>query len=859
MSDASETERLLIRELKNLNQRGEAGEAPSSGRESRPDRQARHLKQLAALSRLALGLAELGPDKDLYAYIRGQFKEIFSPSLLVLSSFDQTSGSLRPRAVQGLDQHLAAISLLLGREPVGDRFQPSPEAKRLLLTGELRRMPGGLYDLACGRISKPLSQAAADIFGVRDVFALGFVRQGQLQGGAAVITFNQAEPPEWEVLDTFMRLAALALQRGQVERALRQSEEGFRLIAENSSDLIALADLEGRWQYNNPAWAMLIGSPEELRGRSCFEGVHPQDRAGAEKAFRRAIETGQGQREEFRVLTASGEARHIECQSDLIRDQGGQVSRVLVVWRDVTWQRGAVEALVRSEKLYRNLFDSIEDLVYSHDLEGRFLTVNLALARTLGLQRQEIIGRSPADFMKPEYREAFYGEYLEQIKTRGHHEGTTLYFAKDGSRRYIDYRSVLVRSEEGEPYVSGSGRDITERILYERQVKGLQDQLLQSQKMEAIGALAGGVAHDFNNLLQAISGFVQLLLADTSPGTDSHGYLVRIDDSVARAADLVRRLLTFSRKVESETRPVDLNQAVSQAVKLLERTLPPMIAIETRLAADLRPVEADPAQLEQIIVNLASNAKDAMPEGGRLTLTSEQVSLSPEQAETYPDLAAGDYALLGVRDTGQGMDRETLAHLFEPFFTTKEVGQGTGLGLSMVYGIVKAHRGHVTCLSQPGQGTSFLIYLPLAEAEALAPVEKWPVEEEAPPGGETILLVDDEPAVLEVARQMLTLNGYQTLQARSGEEALEMYRFWGRSIGLVLLDLGMPGMGGFKCLEELLRLDPEVKVIVASGYTETKQAEKTLAAGALEFVAKPYRLKTMVQKIREVLGREKQG
>jgi|GEM_PF-2201358 len=857
MSDASETERRLLRELEDLSRRGEAGETPET--ESRPDRQVRHLEQLAALSRLALGLGELGPEKDLYAYLSGQFKDIFTPSLLVLSSFDQTSGSLCPRAVQGLDRHLAAAGLLLGREPLGERFQPSPEVKSLLLTGELSRLPGGLFDLACGRISRPLSQSAADIFGVRDVYALGLVRQGQLRGGAAVITFKQAEPPEWEVLDTFMRLASQALQRSQVERALRQSEEGFRLIAENSSDLIALADLEGLWLYNNPAWAGLLGAPEELRGRKCSASIHPQDRAWAEKAFRRAIETGQGQRAEFRVLTALGETRHIECQSDLIRDQAGQVFGVLVIWRDVTWRRGATEALVRSEKLYRNLFDSIEDLVYTHDLEGRFLTVNLALARTLGLQRQEIIGRRPADFMKPEYREAFYGEYLEQIKTRGHHEGTTLYLAKDGARRYIDYRSVLVRPEEGEPYISGSGRDVTERVLYERQVKRLQEQLLQSQKMEAVGALAGGVAHDFNNLLQAISGFVQLLLADTPPGSESHNYLARIDDSVARAADLVRRLLTFSRKVESETRPVDLNRAIGQTVKLLERTLPPMIEIETHLAPGLRPVEADPTQLEQIIVNLASNAKDAMPEGGRLTLTSEQISLSPEQAEAYPGLAAGDYALLGVRDTGQGMDRETLAHLFEPFFTTKEVGQGTGLGLSMVYGIVKAHQGHVTCQSQPGQGASFLIYLPLASAEAPAPAEEGPAEEEVLPGGETILLVDDEPSVLEVARQILTLNGYQTLQARSGEEALEMYRFWGRSIALVLLDLGMPGMGGLKCLEELLRLDSEVKVIVASGYTETKQAERTLEAGALEFVAKPYRLKTMIQKIRQVLGREKQG
>jgi nitrogen-specific signal transduction histidine kinase/ActR/RegA family two-component response regulator len=387
--------------------------------------------------------------------------------------------------------------------------------------------------------------------------------------------------------------------------------------------------------------------------------------------------------------------------------------------------------------------------------------------------------------------------------------------------------------------------------------KSLEKQLLQAQKMEAIGTLAGGIAHDFNNLLTVILGFSELLLIDKQPDDPEHSDLGKIAQSARNGADLVKRLMTFSRQAEMRPRSVDLNYVVRQAEQLLRRTIPRMVDIRLDLAHEPVTIFADPGQMEQMVVNLAVNAKDAMPKGGRLTIKTEAVSLDEEYCKKYADMAPGRCVLLTVSDTGQGMEKEVLERIFEPFFTTKRLGDGTGLGLAMVYGIVKGHGGHISGFTDPGRGTTFKIYLPLWETETETDSSR--ASELPTLGTETILLVDDEEFIRELGARILTRSGYTVLTARDGREALDIYHKEKDSISLVLLDLIMPRMGGRECLAGLLAIDPEVKVIIASGYSAEGIVKESAEAGTRGFVTKPFDQEKLLGTIRRVLDENRPG
>ncbi len=386
----------------------------------------------------------------------------------------------------------------------------------------------------------------------------------------------------------------------------------------------------------------------------------------------------------------------------------------------------------------------------------------------------------------------------------------------------------------------------------EAEKEKLQVLLLQAQKMESVGTLAGGVAHDFNNLLHAMRGNIELLAKNASLDSQGRTRLQTVTRSMDRAAQLIQQLLLFSRKSGSRRERIDMNQEVEDVARMLERTIPRMVALELRLDPSVWPLFADPVQIEQVLLNLASNAVDAMPDGGTLMMETKNVVLDKAFIMSHPGSTAGLHVLLTVADTGCGMDRDVLEHIFDPFFTTKDVGKGTGLGLASVYGIVKAHGGHIQCYSEPGKGTTFRIYLPAVEQGDVAQVERMP-EPSLRGGDETILVVDDEPEVRELTREALELLGYSVKMAIKGEQALDIYRERGKAIDLVLLDLNMPGMGGHKCLQELLQIDPSVKVIIASGYSANGHGKDALASGSKGFIGKPYQLKELAAMVREVL------
>ena len=520
---------------------------------------------------------------------------------------------------------------------------------------------------------------------------------------------------------------------------------------------------------------------------------------------------------------------------------------------EIEVRKQADQARRLSEERYRDLFDSITDLIYTHDLKGRLITVNQSLADLSGYKREDIIGSKISDFMKPEMSESFHKGYLDQVITEGQSEGISVYFTKEGNKRYFEYRSALVQPERGEPYISGSGREVTEQILARKKLKHLQDQLLQSQKLEAVGTLAGGVAHDFNNLLQGIQGCADLLLLKKNPDEPGFKEIKEIDRAVRSAGELTRQLLTFSRRLQSDLRPLSLNQQVQLARKLLERTIPKMIRLVVDLDPHAKNINADPSQIEQMLMNLAINARDAMPDGGTIRIETENVLLDEEFCKHHLGVTPGAFALLSVSDTGCGMHGETLKHIFEPFFTTKEVERGTGLGLAMVYGIVKSHGGLITCQSTPGSGSTFNVYFPSLVQDA--PLTDSEEKKSQPQGGtETILLVDDEEVIQDFGRKALVEFGYKVLTASDGESALKLYRKQQSDIDLVIMDLIMPGMGGYQCLQRILELNPDVPILVASGNSKTR--EKSQWTHATGFISKPYRLNDMLCAIRKSLDQE---
>jgi len=639
------------------------------------------------------------------------------------------------------------------------------------------------------------------------------------------------------------------LQIHRMRRRLFEREELFRLISDNAADMIAVVDMDGNRIYNSQSYSRVLGYDEdELKHSSSFEQVHPDDREMVRKAAEDARRTGIGRTLEYRIRHKDGSWRVLESTASVIRTPRGEPQKLVIVNRDITERKEAAESLRQSESGFRSMVEDAPYGIFRCHSNGKLLSANPAFQRMLRYDHPdellqtnlvEDVFDSPSEFQKLKNLVDDGKEFKDvAVELR----------RKDGNKITVRCRGRSVTDPEGLPSFDVFAEDVTEKRILERQLQ-------MAAKMEAVGRLSGGVAHDFNNLLGVIIGYSQLFKRKLDPQSPLREHAEEIEKAGQRAAALTRQLLAFSRQQVLTPAVLNLNDLVAEMLKMLPRLIGEDIAVSTSLAADLGRVKADHGQIEQVIMNLAVNARDAMPSGGQLRIETANRELDQGYVRHHPGARPGQYVMLSVVDSGTGIDAETLAHIFEPFFTTKELGKGTGLGLATVYGVVKQSEGYVWVDSELGKGASFQIFLPRVEEEQTAQVPMKTLEGQGAGASETILLVEDSEPLRKLTRSFLESHGFDVLVAQNGEEAIDVEARTSKKIHLLLTDVVMPGINGRVLAERLHLKQREMKVLYISGYTDSFIAIHGVLERGMTLLNKPYTEDELVQKVRETLRR----
>jgi len=638
-------------------------------------------------------------------------------------------------------------------------------------------------------------------------------------------------------------------EQARAEEARRQGEERFRALIEHGADAVALVAPDGTLLFASHSIERLLGfTPAELVGHPGFERVHPDDLPRVHAALRNIIANpGTPAGLELRWRHQDGSWRYIDGVAvDRLAEPA--VGAIVVNFRDVSERRTAEAALRDSEERYRTLVEGVRDIIFALSPEGTISSLNPAFETITGWRREAWVGQPFERLVHPEDLPLAL-ELLGRV-VRGELRPASQFRVRTAKSDYrVGEFSATPQLHEGRLVgILGIGRDVTERVQ-------LEQQLRQAQKMEAVGRLAGGIAHDFNNILTAITGYADLLLEDLGATDPRRQDADEIHKAADRAAGLTRQLLAFSRQQVLQPTVLEVNKLVSDLEKMLRRLLGEDVALTTQLAPTTGRVKADPGQLEQVIMNLAVNARDAMPNGGKLTLETGNVDLDESYATDHYPARAGPFVMLAVSDTGTGMSEATQAHMFEPFFTTKEKGKGTGLGLATVYGIVKQSGGFIWVYSEVGHGTTFKLYLPRVQELAERASQPAQTPARAARGTETVLVVEDEAPVRSVARQVLERHGYTVLEAPSAEAALDIATRYSGAIHLLLTDVVMPGLNGRELATRLADLRPDARVIFMSGYTDDAVTRHGVLEPGSAYVQKPFTPDAIARKVREVLDR----
>ncbi|MBC8432273.1 MAG: PAS domain S-box protein [Desulfobacterales bacterium] len=641
-------------------------------------------------------------------------------------------------------------------------------------------------------------------------------------------------------------------ERKKAEEALQDSEKLYRLLADNVSDVIWVRDMNLNLTYISPSVKDQQGyTVEEAMNRTPEEIWSPDSLKFIGEVLTEELEIEKQEKKdlarsrtlEVEVKCKDGSTIWTEAKMSFLRDKDSHPTGIIGVTRDISERKQIEEALRESESKFRNLFDLSPQAVALTEIKsGRLVDINNKFCELTKYHKEEIIGLSTTE--AGFYLEADRSKFLKELQASGEVSGLDMKFkAKDHSILQAIMFARIIQIE-GKSFILTIFYDITEQ-------KRLEAQLQQAQKIEAIGTLAGGIAHDFNNLLMGIQGRTSLMLNDINLSHPHLEHLKGVEDYIKSATDLTRQLLGFAMGGKYEVKPADLNELVTRSSELFGRTKKE-ISIHKKIQEGLRTVEVDQGQIEQVLLNLYVNAWQSMPGGGELYLETENVLLGDRFVKPY-ELEPGKYVKISITDTGVGMDKATLERVFEPFFTTKEMGRGTGLGLASAYGIIKNHGGIIIVSSEKGKGATFNIYLPASEREVFKEKE---LSEDILKGAETILLVDDEKMILDVGKELLKKLGYKVLVAKGGKAAVELYEANNEEIDMVILDMIMPHMGGGDTYDLMKTINPNIKILLSSGYSIDGQATEIMKRGCNGFIQKPFDMKGLSQKIREIFDKK---
>ena len=584
-----------------------------------------------------------------------------------------------------------------------------------------------------------------------------------------------------------------------------------------------------------------------------INGVHPGDRAKCEEHLKTILSGNLDYDSDFRVLWPDGSIHFLKSKGELIRSSDGKPLRMIGVNYDVTEIKSTKTALHDSRELLSNIINSTPDSIYAKDLQGRYLLLNAAAEKVLGKCESDILGKDDY-FLFPKDQAAEIIEDDRKVIASGIVSNSVQELSGLEGRKltFFATRGPLFDEKGGIIGIFGIARDITERVQAEREKTKLESQLIQSQKMESVGLLAGGVAHDFNNMLTIINGHTQLALMNLEPTSPLQDNLQEILKAAGRSADLTRQLLAFARKQTIAPKVLVLNETTSSMLKMLQRLIGEDIHLNWHPATKLWQVNVDPSQLDQILANLCVNARDAIKGNGKITIETANSIFDRDYCVENPGFITGEFVLLAVSDDGCGMDKETQAQIFEPFFTTKALGEGTGLGLATVYGIVKQNNGFIKVYSEPNQGTTFKIYLPRHKGDA-GEIQRGVSAPLQINGQETILLVEDEIGILKVTKAFLVKYGYTVLAASKPSEAITLAKEYDGEINLLITDVVMPEMNGRELAIKLSVLHPQLNCLFMSGYTANVIAHHGVLDKGVKFIPKPFSAQELATKVREVL------
>jgi len=758
-------------------------------------------------------------------------------------------GTVEPVAVSGdLQGYLKSISVRwdgspLGRGPTGTSIRTG----RPDIVHDIRRTP---------RFAPWKENALAR--GFLSVAAIPLREEGKVAGALTVYapTPNAFGPEAVEELSAFALQASLALERARDYRKLFRSEERLRRLFEQIPAACFTYDRDGVvQQWNQHCRRLYALSPREAVGLPLYEIVGLPDREKEARGIVSRIFSGESFNNlEWELPRRPGGARWALTNMYPFRDAGGGVELGISVAVDITGQVEARRALAESEERFRTVVEDANVIVMEMDPSGSLRLFNRAAEQVTGWLAEEVLGKDFFSLLVPEAlrdrARSLFREILSGREAQGYVDPL---LTRDGAERQISWNGKVLRTESGKTRgVVGIGVDITERLRLEEEREKTRLDTARTQKMEAVGSLAGGIAHEFNNVLEVIIGHCSLLESKMDRSHPFAETIHKIQASAERAADLTAKLLGFARGGKFHVQPVSLNQVAEHVLSVFLIACDPSIRVESHLDPDLLSVEGDEGQLDQTLLNLCLNARDAMPAGGVLRIATGNVTLDAEEAKRCYVRDPGRYAYVEVRDTGVGMAEELQRHIFDPFYTTNRDKGRAGMGLPMAYGIVKNHSGGISVESAPGKGTLFRVYLPAVahRASSEPDAETGPY----PKGTETVLLVDDEPALREMGESMLQALGYRTYAVEDGEAACRLFLERKGEIDLVILDIIMPRMGGREAFRELRRMKPGIPVLLSSGYSMEGVVQEMLAEGANGFLPKPYGLSQVARAIRKVLS-----